>query len=95
MSKISINDLKPIINQVNIIDIRGVQSYNNNHIPNARNIPFEKLILNPSYYLNKNEKYYIYCQKGLSSNNICKILLNLGFDVVEIDGGYEAWIINN
>lgn len=85
----------PIINQINIIDIRSVQSYNNNHIPNAKNIPFEKLITNPSQYLNFTEKYYIYCQKGLSSENVCKILNNIGYNVINIDGGYESWILYN
>lgn len=94
-TKISINDLMPIINQINIIDIRSVQSYNNNHIPNAKNIPFEKLIINPSQYLNLNEKYYLYCQKGLSSENVCKILNNIGYNVINIEGGYESWILYN
>lgn len=85
----------PIINQINIIDIRSVQSYNNNHIPNAKNIPFEKLIINPSQYLNLNEKYYLYCQKGLSSENICKILNNMGYNVINIEGGYESWVLYN
>lgn len=95
MNKISINDLMLIINQINIIDIRSAQSYNNNHIPNARNIPLEKLITEPDKYLNKNEQYYIYCQKGLSSENICSILSKLGYSVVNIEGGYESWILSN
>lgn len=94
-SQISIKDLLPIINQVNIIDIRSIQSYNNNHIPNARNIPLEKLIINPSQFLNKNEKYYIYCQKGLSSESVCSILSKVGYDVISIEGGYESWILYN
>ena len=85
----------PIVNQVNIIDIRSVQSYNNNHIPNAKNIPLEKLIIEPSRYLNKNDKYYIYCQKGLSSENICSILSKEGYNVVNLIGGYESWILAN
>ena len=94
-ASISINDLITIINQINIIDIRSVQSYNNNHIPNSKNIPFEKLIANPSLYLNFSDKYYLYCQKGLSSENVCKILNNIGYNVVNIDGGYESWILYN
>lgn len=94
-SKISIKDLIPIINQINLIDIRGIQSYNNNHIPNAKNIPLEKLLVEPSQFLNKTEKYYIYCQKGLSSDSVCSILSKIGYDVVSIDGGYENWMLNN
>lgn len=83
----------PIIDQINIIDIRSIQSYNNNHIPNAKNIPMEKLIINPNQFLDKNKKYYLYCQKGLSSENICDILLKQGFNVTSIDGGYESFIL--
>lgn len=93
MNKISINDLMPIINQINIIDIRSVQSYNNNHIPNAKNIPLEKLITEPSQYLNKEEQYFIYCQKGLSSESVCSILSKVGYNVISIDGGYESWVL--
>jgi len=60
LNKISISDLMLIIDQINIIDIRSIQSYNNNHIPNARNIPLEKLITQPEQYLNKMEKYYMH-----------------------------------
>lgn len=93
MNRISINDLMSIIDQINIIDIRSIQSYNNNHIPNAKNIPMEKLLINPEQYLNKSEKYYLYCQKGLSSENVCNILKKLGFDVTSVDGGYEGFIL--
>ena len=93
MNKISISDLMPIINQINIIDIRSIQSYNNNHIPNARNIPLEKLITEPNQYLNKSEKYYIYCQKGLSSETVCSILSKVGYNVISVDGGYESWVL--
>ena len=93
-TKISINELIPIINHVNIIDIRSIQSYNNNHIPNSVNIPFETLILHPHDYLDKSKTYYIYCQKGLSSESLCKILNNIGYTVIEIEGGYENWIMN-
>lgn len=90
---IFVDELK-YLNNINIIDIRSIEKYNSNHIPNARNIPFEKLIINPSNYLNPSEKYYIYCQRGINSKNVCRILKNLGFNVVNINGGYEAWILN-
>ena len=74
-------------------DIRNIQNYNNNHIPNAINVPFEKLITYPSKYLNPNVKYFIYCQKGLTSKKACQILSNYGYKVVDIIGGYEEWIM--
>lgn len=89
---ISIKDLLKD-NKKNIIDIRSIENYNNNHIPNAINIPFEKLITNPSQYLNKNTMYYIYCRSGITSKKICEILLKQGYRVTNISGGYEAWLL--
>ena len=93
ISSISISDLLKMDSQIHIIDIRSEQSYNNNHITGAINIPYEKLIVNPSQYLNPNIRYYIYCQKGLSSGKVCQILSNLGYKVTNIIGGYEEWIL--
>ncbi len=92
---ISINEFKKIYKNVNIIDIRSKNKYNLNHIYNSINIDKTDLILNPYKYLNKNEKYYIYCDKGLSSIRICMILKNMGFNVFNILGGYDKWIKEN
>ena len=48
---ISVNDLLCLDNP-NIIDIRGLENYNNNHIPGAKNIPYNSLLIAPSKYLN-------------------------------------------
>ena len=90
---ISVSDLKKL-NNINLIDIRSIEKYNNKHILNARNVQMEQLLIYPDKYLNKYEKYYIYCQKGLQSRKLCQILRNQGYDVVNISGGYEAWILN-
>ena len=76
-----------------IIDIRSNQSYNNNHIDGAINIPYQELISHPSKYLEINKKYFIYCQKGITSTKACNILYNQGYSVVNIIGGYEEWVI--
>ena len=78
---------------INIIDIRSNSKYNDNHISNARNIPFNSLITEPNKYLNKNEIYYIYCQKGMQSLNAVMILSRQGYNVVNVVGGYETWIL--
>lgn len=93
ISSISISDLLKITDQIHIIDIRSEQSYNNNHMNGAINIPYEKLIARPSQYLNPNIRYYIYCQKGLSSGKVCQILTRMGYKVTNIIGGYEEWIL--
>lgn len=95
LSSISVTELKSKINSVNIIDIRSVQSFNNNHIPGAINIPTEKLLISPSKYLTANKTYYLYCQKGISSSKVCQILNRMGYHTVNIIGGYEEWILQN
>ncbi|MEG1820779.1 MAG: rhodanese-like domain-containing protein [Malacoplasma sp.] len=92
MLSISVEELLKIPN-ITIIDIRSEQSYNNNHIPNAKNIPLEKLISNYKKYLNINQNYYIYCQQGIKSIKICQMLSKLGYKVANIKDGYEAWIL--
>ena len=94
ISNINIKDFINLKGNIKIIDIRSIEKYNDNHIPNSINIPSEKLLLNPYEYLDKETRYYIYCQKGTSSYNICRILTKLGFKVTNINGGYESWIMN-
>ena len=93
LDSISALEIEYLINP-NIIDIRSIEKYNNNHIPNSINIPLDKLLSNFNKYLDKNKKYYIYCQRGIQSKKICQILKNSGFDVISVIGGYEAWILN-
>lgn len=90
---ISVSDLKKL-NYTNLIDIRSIEKYNSKHILNAVNIPLEQLLIRPQKYLLKGEKYYIYCQKGIQSRKLCQILINSGYNVVNVSGGYEAWILN-
>ena len=91
---ITIAELRNLDNP-NIIDIRSVENYNNNHIPGARNILYQDLLINHAKYLNKKENYYIYCKRGLTSKGLCQILEKQGYHVYNITGGYEAWILNN
>lgn len=92
IESISISELLQLKKPV-IIDIRNVQSYNNNHIPTSINIPVEKILSSPNKYLNNSTKYYLYCQQGLSSKKICQILNKMGYHTVNVLGGYEAWIL--
>lgn len=94
MNNISVLDLRKL-NNINLIDIRDSSKYIDNHIMNAKNITYDQLIIYPDKYLNKSSKYYIYCQKGNKSKSLCKFLYNNGYNVVNIIGGYEAWILNN
>ena len=90
---ITVEELKKIC-LPNLIDISSIEKYNSRHILNAINIPVEQLLIKPQKYLDKQKKYYIYCQKGIQSRKLCQILIKSGYNVVNVSGGYEAWILN-
>lgn len=92
VESIFVSELRKL-NNINIIDIRSREKYNNGHIQTSINIPLEKILINFNKYLDKNKKYYIYCQKGIQSKKMCQILKNNGFNVVNVNGGYEEWIL--
>lgn len=83
------------IDNPNVIDIRMPQKYNENHIPRALNINSYDLMNNPEKYLNRNLIYYIYCQKGTSSKTLAQVLRVKGYQVFNIIGGYEEWLLNS
>jgi len=91
---ISVLDLLKIPG-ANIIDIRTRENFNNNHIPNAKNIESKELMLRPDKYLSKTEQYYIYCQHGITSQKLCQILKAQGYNTTSVIGGYEAWLLQN
>ena len=88
---ISIHKLKLIINNINLIDVRDESVFKNEHIPNSINIPMYKLLSDPSFYLKSNVNYYIYCNSGISSVYVCKMLAKSGFNVVNVIGGFKEW----
>ena len=90
--EITIDELLKI-NNPNIIDIRSYEKYNDRHIPGAVNINYIELVNNTSKYLNKINKYFIYCQRGITSRKVVSILRNYGYNVINIIGGYEAYIL--
>ena len=93
LKTISVEGFKNVYQGANIIDVRSIESYNNNHIEGAKNIEFNKLLVSPEKYLDRINTYYIYCQKGKKSAKLCDILDNLGYKTINISGGYEAWIL--
>ena len=74
---------------MNIIDIRSRDLYLKGHIPGAIYIDMYDLINNPDNYLNKNEVYHIYCSNGISSQSVVSMLNKMGYNTVNIDGGYN------
>lgn len=47
-------------------------------------IPYQKLIYEPSKYLNKRKKYYFYCKHGVKSKEVVMSLTEQGYDVTQL-----------
>ena len=90
---ISVKELKKRIGSISIIDIRDSSSYNMGAIPTSKNIPYYDLV--NSNYLNNNDTYYIYCNQGITSIKACNYLSRMGYKVVNVDGGYKAYLNDN
>ena len=72
-----------------IIDVRTVEEYNREHIPNAVNIPLDSI--NTISY-DKETTIIVYCQTGVHSKEAVKKLVELGYtNLYNLDGGLLNW----
>lgn len=77
----------------NIIDIRSINKYNKSHINGAIHIDQYDLLFNPSKYLKKDEIYYIYCNSGVNSKMVVNRLNSIGYNTINIEGGYNNYLL--
>lgn len=75
------------------IDIRSKRDYIKGHIDGAINIESYDLLLNHKSYLKKSNVYYIYCNNGFKSKIMVNKLNNLGYNCVNVDGGYNNYLL--
>ncbi|MGL4772332.1 MAG: rhodanese-like domain-containing protein [Clostridium sp.] len=89
---INVNDLDNLLEKINLIDIREDFEVSFGTLKGAKNIPMEELLINHNKYLNKNNKYYIMCQSGMRSSRTTSMLLNEGYNVINVGGGFGSYI---
>ena len=68
-----------------IIDVSDKYTYAQSHIDGSINIPYDILINNYRQYLNKNDKYYLYCKSGKLSKRATMVLSSLGYKVYYLE----------
>ena len=72
-----------------LIDIRPSQDFNDFHIPNSINIPYDLLMTYPDNYLKNGQKYFLLCGHGSLSYRASAILQSYGYLVGSISDGYN------
>jgi NADPH-dependent 2,4-dienoyl-CoA reductase/sulfur reductase-like enzyme/rhodanese-related sulfurtransferase len=72
-----------------IIDVRTEGEFERGAIPGAINIPVDEIRERYSEITNKN--LLVSCQVGQRAHTASRLLQELGFNVVNLDGGYLLW----
>jgi len=77
-----------------LVDVLPEDAFAKEHLPNAINIPLEKLSSEAKLRLNKNQRIVVYgdTHESERSNKAAEILEDLGYrKVSDFDGGIHAW----
>ena len=74
------------------IDVRTDGEYDSGHIPNSMHIPLHEIQDRMSEIDSlKNKNIIAYCRSGSRSSKATKILVEAGFDVLNLSGGVLSW----
>ena len=76
-------------NGFDLIDVRTEEEFGRGSIPRSRNIPVDELRNRTSELTNKN--ILVNCQVGQRGHTATMLLKELGFNAVNLDGGYLTW----
>jgi NADPH-dependent 2,4-dienoyl-CoA reductase/sulfur reductase-like enzyme/rhodanese-related sulfurtransferase len=72
-----------------LLDVRTATEFGQGSIPRSRNIPVDELRNRISELTNKN--ILVNCQVGQRGHTATMLLKELGFNAVNLDGGYLTW----
>lgn len=80
--KISYQDYLRLKNESVVIDVKDEKEFIVNHLPNAINIPLNKIVNILNIVKDKNKKIIIYCSNGKRSYIAARSIINLGYKYV-------------
>ena len=72
-----------------LIDVRTIEEFVNGHMPSARNLPLDELRERMDELSTKD--LVVTCQVGVRGHTATLLLGELGFNVKNLDGGYQTW----
>ena len=87
ITEFSQNDLKNGI----LVDVRTPEEFAAGHLEGAVNINlFEEDFTSKFDTVQKTKTLYLYCKKGGRSARAASLLDSLGYQVIDLEGGYDA-----
>lgn len=92
---ISTLELKALLakQDIQLVDVRTPEEISNGSIKSALFINYfdNDFAEQAVKVLDKNKKVYLYCRSGNRSKKAAKILSQKGFEIINVDGGYNQW----
>ena len=92
MNEITFDDFYQIYQKesLSILDVREVEEFEALHLEGARNFPLSQLA-DTYEQLDKTQPYYVICKSGIRSVRACQFLAEQGYEVVNVQGGMDAF----
>ncbi len=89
---ITVSELKYMLQNegITILDVQEREDFAKNHIKGAMNLPVGEFVTEAEN-LRKDLTYYVISKAGVRTTRACDYLASLGYDVVNIQGGMNAW----
>ena len=90
---ITVSSLKQLLKQqadIQLIDVREVEEYDEQRINEARNVPLSELSDRVNEF-NTADDYVIICRSGNRSHTACQLLNDHGVKVTNVAGGMIEW----
>jgi rhodanese-related sulfurtransferase len=89
--EISVDELKALLPNVVLIDVRETDEYLSGHVPGSISVPLSTVQSNVEPFLAQNPTYVI-CQVGGRSMRACEFAEQSGAVCINVAGGTGAWI---
>ena len=92
MKEITFNDFYQLYQKesLSVLDVRGVEEFEALHLEGALNYPLSQLA-DTYEQLDKTQPYYVICKSGIRSARACQFLAEQGYEVVNVQGGMDAF----
>lgn len=75
---------------ITILDVQDKEDFDENHITGAVNLPIGEFV-SEAEKIPKGKTYYVISKAGVRNVRACDYLASLGHDVVNVQGGMNAW----
>lgn len=74
-----------------LVDVREAHEWKSGHAPLANHVPLGSLS-DSLHLIDKNKQVILCCRAGSRSSRATELLLEKGYDAINLSGGMTAWV---